>query len=126
MLQAWTIPPLKPPGEVRLLDNLQRKALRARPKDRQDGVPSAFVLVLGQSDEHERTLALQDWLHKDLRLAFQSPPPVLGKVELTIFMSNPTDPMKAILDQVHFTRSWYQAPLQGEAQERARVDALYR
>ncbi|MBS1785324.1 MAG: hypothetical protein JST24_07845 [Acidobacteria bacterium] len=125
MFQAWTVPPLNPPGEVRLMDNLQRKALRA-PKNRHDGVPSAFVVVLGQSEDSERLHAFQDWLHKDLQLAFQAPPPLLGKVDLAILMANPADPMKAMLDQVRFTRSWYQAPLQVEAQERARVDALYK
>ncbi len=115
MFQAWTVPPLNPPGEVRLQDNLQRAALRARPKDRADGVPSAFVLVLGQTEDRERVLAFQDWLRDDLRLAFQAPPPVLGKVDLMIVLTNPTDPMKAILDQVRFTRSWYQAPVQLDA-----------
>lgn len=125
MFQAFVVPPLNPPGEVRLLDNLQMKALRA-PKDRHDGVPSAFVVVLGQSEDTERFLAFQDWLHKDLQLAFQAPPPILGKVDLNILLANPTDPMKAIRDQVLFTRGWYQAPQQVLALEQARVDALYR
>lgn len=125
MFQAWTVPPLNPPGEVRIMDNLQMKALRA-PKDRHDGVPSAFVVVLGQSDHTERLLAFQDWLHKDLQLAFQTPPPILGKIDLSLFMADTTDPVKAIRDQVLFTRGWYQAPQQAQALDRARVDALYK
>ncbi len=125
MFQAWTVPPLNPPGEVRLMDSLQMKALRA-PKDRHDGVPSAFVVVLGQSEDTERLLAFQDWLHKDLQLAFQAPPPRLGMIELSLLMSNPTDPMKAIRDQVLFTRGWYQAPQQVQALDQARVDSLYK
>jgi len=126
-MQAWTVPPLNPPAEVRLQDNLQRKGLIAPHALRHDGVPSATVEVLGRVDEKEEHLqAFRDWFHKDLQLAFQAPPPLLGNIELSLIMANPTDPMKAIRDQVLFTRGWYQAPLQAEALERARVEALYR
>jgi hypothetical protein len=127
-MQAWLPPRLDPPAEIRLEDNLQRKGLvkpqAPRPRD---GAFSATVEVVGRVDDREERLqTFQDWLHQDLAVAFQAPPPTLDAVQLCIFMSNPTDPMKAIRDQVLFTRGWYQAPLQVEAQERARVDALYR
>ena len=126
-MQAWTVPPLNPPAEVLLQDNLQRKGLAPPPAPRRDGVPSATVEVLGRVDGKEEQLqAFRDWFHKDLQLAFQNPPPILGRMELGIFMANPTDPMKAIRDQVLFTRGWYQAPLQVEALERARVESLYK
>lgn len=109
-------------------DNLQRKGLvkpqAPRPRD---GAFSATVEVVGRVDDREERLqTFQNWLHQDLEVAFQSPPPTLDAIQLSIFMSNPTDPMKAIRDQVLFTRGWYQAPLQVEAQERARVDARYK
>ena len=126
-MQAWTIPPLNPPADIRLEDNLQRKGFAAPPAPRRDAIPSATVEVLGGVDEKEEQLqAFRDWFHKDLQLSFQAPPPLLGKVELSIILANPTDPMTAIRDQVLFTRGWYQAPLQVEALERARVDALYK
>lgn len=126
-MQAWTVPPLNPPAEVRLEDNLQRKGLVPPPAPRRDGVPSATVEVLGRvDDKEERLQSFRDWFRKDLQLAFQAPPPELGRIELGILMANPTDPIKAIRDSVLFTRGWYQAPLQVEALERARVDALYK
>jgi hypothetical protein len=85
------------------------------------------VEVVGRLEEDQRLPAFRDWLHQDLQLAFRTPPPRLGQIELGFFMaSDPNDPMKAILESVNFTRSWYQAPLQVEAAERARVDSLYR
>ena len=126
-MQAWTVPPLNPPADIRLEDNLQRKGFVAPTAPRRDGVPSATVEVLGHVDgKDEQLQAFRDWFQKDLQLAFRTPPPKLGRIELSITMSNPTDPMKAIRDSVLFTRSWYQAPLQVEALERARVDALYK
>lgn len=126
-MQAWTVPPLKPPAEIRLEDNLQRKGLVAPPAPRRDGVPSATVEVIGRVEgEEEQLQAFRDWFRKDLQLAFLAPPPRLGRVELGIFMANPTDPIKAVRDSVLFTRGWYQAPLQADAQERARVEALYK
>jgi hypothetical protein len=126
-VQAWTPPPLNPPAEIRLEDNLQRKGLVAPPVPRRDGVPSATVEVLGYVDDKaERLQAFRDWFHKDLQLAFKNPPPTLDAIQLSIGMSNPTDPIKTIRDTVLFTRGWYQAPLQVEALEWARVDALYK
>ena len=95
-------------------------------RTRHDGVPSATVEVLGQTDDEERLLAFRDWLNRDLHLAFLAPPPKLGRIELGIVMANPADPTEAIRDSVLFTRGWYQAPLQVEAQERARVESLYK
>ena len=92
-----------------------------------DGVPSASVEVLGHIDAREERLqSFRDWVQKDLQLAFRNPPATLDAFQLSIFMSNPTDPAKGIRDSVLFTRGWYQAPLQVEARERARVDALYK
>ena len=126
-MQAWTVPPLNPPAEVRLQDNLQRKGLIAPHARRQDGVASATVEVVGSvDDKEERLQAFRDWLHKDLELAFQAPPPKLGDIELNILMAHPEDPARTIKDLVLATRSWYQVPLQMDALERARVDALYR
>jgi len=125
-MQAWTVPPLNPPAEVRLQDNLQRKGLAPAP--RHDGVPSATVEVLGRVDGKEEQLqAFRDWLHKDLQLALQSPPASLQAMELNAFMmGNPSDPAAILRTVVLDTRGWYQAPLQVEALERARVDALYK
>lgn len=125
-MQAWIPPRLDPPAEIRLEDNLQRHGLVKPQMPRRDGVASTTVEVLGHLDDEEGSQAFRDWLQKDLRLAFQSPPPTLDAVQLSIVMSNPADPMKAIRDQVLFTRGWYEAPLQVEAQERARVDARYK
>lgn len=123
-MQAWAIPPLDPPGEVRLQDNLQRKGFSAAHRD---GESSATVEVIGRLDEEQRLQAFREWLHRDLQLAYRTPPPKLDAIRLSLFMSSdPTDPMKALLDQVRFTRSWYQAPLQVEAAERARAESLYR
>ncbi len=127
-MQAWVPLRLDPPAEIRLEDNLQsRRLLAPAPTLRRDGVTSATVEVLGRlDDKEERLQAFREWLHQDLQVAFRSPPPTLEAIQLRIFMSNPTDPMKTIRDQVLFTRGWYQAPLQVEAQERARVESLYR
>lgn len=128
-MQAWTVPPLNPPGQVRLQDNLQRKGFTPATRHK-DGIPSATVEILGLVDDGQRLADFRAWFSKDLQLAFQAPPPRLGNIELNIFMANPTDPMKAILDQVRFTRGWYQAPMQIQADEdaaaRARAHAIYR
>lgn len=125
-MQAWTVSPLNPPGTIRLQDNLERKGFVPR-RPHRDGVPSTTVEVRGYLDEQdERFQTFKADFNKDLALAFRNPPPTLDAIHLRIFMSNPTDPMKAILDEVLFTRGWYQAPLQVEALERARVEALYK
>lgn len=128
-MQAWTLPPLNPPADIRLQDNLQRKGLIAPPRTRhRDGVPSATVEVLGHADEQDdRVQAFQDWIQKDLHLAFLNPPPSLQGLELNAFMmGDPSDPAATIKTLVLGTRAWYQAPMQVEARERARVDALYK
>ncbi|MBS1767535.1 MAG: hypothetical protein JST05_09070 [Acidobacteria bacterium] len=126
-MQAWTVPPLNPPGEVRLQDNLQWKGFTPAAR-RRDRIASATVEILGLVEDGPRVQDFRAWLSKDLSLAFQSPPPRLGSIELGILMANPTDPMKAILDQVRFTRGWYQAPMQVQAEEEAvaRAHAIYR
>ena len=115
-MQAWTVPPLNPPGELRLQDNLQRKGFVPAPP-RKDGIPSATVEILGLADDGQRTQAFRARILQDLRLAFQVPPPHLASVELMLEMANSTDPIKAIRDQVLFTRGWYQAPQQIEAEQ---------
>ena len=106
---------------MRLLDNLQMKALKSARRDRQDGVPSAFVVVEDQLPERERTLELQDWIHRDLQLAFLAPPPKLQALELNAFMAHPDD-FNATLKQLTLqTRGWYEAPLQLDALHREAV-----
>lgn len=118
MMQAWTVPPLNPPGEVRLQDNLQRKGF-APSAPRKDGIPSATVEILGLADDGQRLQAFRARFLQDLRLAFLAPPPRLGSIELSLVMADSTDPLKAIRDQVLFTRGWYQAPQQIEAEQAA-------
>lgn len=117
-MQAWTLPPLKPPGEVRIQDNLQRKGFAPAPPKR-DGIPSATVEILGLADDGERFQDFRVHFFQELRLAFQAPPPKLGSIELNLVMADSTDPLKAIRDQVLFTRGWYQAPQQIEAEQAA-------
>ncbi|HET8714752.1 MAG TPA: hypothetical protein VFM16_02935, partial [Holophagaceae bacterium] len=121
-------PPLLPPVQVRLEDNLARegRAPRARPVAR-DGVPSATVEITAFLDRDQRLVAFQSWMLQDLRLALQHPPPTLGALQLGIFMdSDPRDPMKALMDDLKVTQAWYQAPQQVEAEARARVERLYK
>lgn len=128
-MQAWTTPPLKPPAEIRLQDNLQLKGILHPPALRvPDGAPSATVEVVGSlEDPDARLSSFREWLGKDLRAAFRAPPASLQAAELNAFMgADPGDPAKTIQALVLSTRGWYQAPLQREAEERARVEALYR
>ena len=115
-MQAWTLPPFAPPADVRIEDNLQRSKVLAPSKASKDAAASVTVEILGRVDDEQRMVALRDWLHHDLQLAFRTPPPLLGQVELNIFMANPTDPLKALRDSVLFTRGWYEAPQQLEAE----------
>lgn len=126
-MQAWIVPPLNPPGTIRLQDNLERKGLVPR-RPHRDGVPSATVEVHGFVDEtDERFQTFKADFNKDLVLAFRNPPPTLQGMELRAFMSgDSTDPAKTIKSIVLGVRGWYQAPLQIEARERARVEALYK
>lgn len=118
-MQAWTLPPFAPPADVRIEDNLQRKGLLAPSQPPKGAAASATVEILGHVDDAQRVIALRDWLHQELQLAFRAPPPLLGRVELNILMANPTDPLKALKDQVLFTRGWYEAPQQLEAERGA-------
>ena len=122
MLQAWTLPPFNPPADVRIEDNLQRKGLLAPSTPSappRAAVASATVEILGRVDDEQRMVALRDWLHRDLQLAFRAPPPTLDAFQLNILMANPADPVKAIRDSVLFTRGWYEAPQQMEAERDA-------
>lgn len=123
-MQAWTAPPLKPPAEIRLQDNLQRKGLIPP----SHAIPSATVEVVGTLEDPETRLrSFQAWVRRDLRSALRNPPASLQASELNLFMeADPGDPAKTIQTIVLSTRGWYQAPLQVEARERARVEALYR
>lgn len=128
-MQAWSLPAFNPPSNLRLEDNLQRKGLIPPPRSRpRDGVPSATVEVLGRLDTQEEQLrAFRDWIHGDLQLAFLAPPPRLQALELNAFMmSDPSDPAAAIKSLALGTRAWYQAPMQAEALERARVLSRYK
>ena len=115
-MQAWTPQPPAPQAEVRIQDNLQRKGLLAPPPARKDGLNSATVEILGRVDDDQRLDEFRGWLRQGLQVSFQNPPPTLDSVQLIIFMANPADPVKAIRDQVLFTRGWCEAPQQLEAQ----------
>jgi hypothetical protein len=117
-MQAWAVPPLNPPGEARLQDNLQRKGFTPPPPKR-DGIPSATVEILGLAEDGQRLQAFRARFIQDLHLAFQAPPLRLGSLELGLVMADSTDPIKALRDQVLFTRGWCQAPQQIEAERAA-------